>query len=355
MSLYDDASRKDGSLRRSNSWDTLQKPNKNKASKEVKTYVYKSKRRERKKSDHSTIVTDTPSTIEEEADSANDKQAGTTTVPTRNESGQFIPLRDMEIEEAATAYEEPLSILTKDKLKKEAATSPKPHKPPRRQSAPILIPTCVPKPLKHQSFSELDVIMPQPLIMESRQQQQESTDNGDVSLLRIRTLVVQLPQDPVRKYEAETDSKELIPVVSLDSKPPSDGMFCTYSINGKQSRFESTLQPFIPVKQVAVWDQTDDDACFYTTSSQQLFITSRKLPLSEAENGAMYELLSHKAKSECVGVGILPLSTLDSEKVAKIESIENWTETPSAMSEMTMELKPNGSVLLGLSYQGEGL
>lgn len=357
-SLYADGG-KSGPLRRSNSWDTLQRPNKNKIShgQKTETYVYKSKKRERKRSEHSTVTVDTPSAIKEDVTDSTEKEESkeesqesqeetesSTSLP-RNDSQQSIPLRDLEIEEAS-AYEDPVSIL------KKTDNVPKPKKPPRRQSAPVI--SIMPKRPNRQSFSEVDVVIPKPLVTEERQQhsQQQAIASEDVGLLKIRMLVVKLPKDPVRKsYETEFESKELI-VPVLDAEPPTEGMLCIFSINGKQSRFESTLQPYIPVKQVAVWDQTDNDAYFYASPSQQLFVMSRNIPLSEASKGSSYEPLSRKPKSECVGVGILPVSNLDLVSVVEVGTVENWMEMPDSMSDVTMELNPKGSVLLGLSYQG---
>lgn len=333
---------KHGTLSRSRSWNALHKKQKEEVpepiEKEPKTFVYKPKRR---RTSRGLSSNQSPTDEDSNATSTTHSQASHFTTPE-------VPLRDSQLtNENAGIYEVPITLRNPPKVN--GSSSPKPVKPPRqrsrgvsRKSAPVF-----PYEMKRHSFIQQDLI-----VSHSKMNEESRSRNlsGNIGMLKIRVLAVRIPQ--VRKNTKlgnidSDDEDEPIPVVMEIS--PKDGLFCILSINGKQSRFESSLQPLNPIKHSAIWDQTESEAVFYTTHNQQLFVMSRKLPLADVT--ASLTPLSQKPKAECFGVGIYPLSNLKSQKVSNEDgSIENWINISMEVLEVTVPLQPLGSVLLGISY-----
>ena len=241
-----------------------------------------------------------------------------------------------------------------------APAPPKPTKPPLSQGSSS--PQAPDKPARsrnrasqskdrRKSFTELDILAPAPA--NNNQALIVGNISKDIGLLRIKVLGMRFSQKSrIQKTlgDMDSDGEEELPVAMEIA--PTDGLFCTLSINGKQSKFESSLQSLRQREQSAVWDQTETEAVFYATGQQQIFITSRKLPLKDHETDQSAPL-SQNPKAECFGVGIYPLAKQKPEKVSKEDgSIADWSEVKGTAQEVAVTLEPHGNVLLGMSYIG---
>lgn len=357
--------KKGGTLTRSLSWDAIHRLHRLQEEEEEKeappqTFVYKpqkitrrlNRRYSPKDSSQELTSSSTSNETHPKEESYEKEKEGEETIDT-NEHIEGVPLVPYRNDEMPTSvYEVP---------------RPTPVKPPRTKKV-VLIPVSPPvspppiKPrtkktkVKRETFTIQDIIPPQPSLAPTSSQEVPLSKPEDIGLLKIKVLAVRLPQAPVKtRSEAtgyDTDEEERPPITKVT---PTDGLFCVLSINGKQSHYESSLQPLNTIKQASVWDQIDEsEAIFYATHSQQVFVRSYKLPLADkdmidSKNGD--QSLSGRAKAECVGVGILPISSLPPVLVKGDRgSVEDWTKVESEGMEVTVPLEPHGSVLLKASY-----
>ena len=222
---------------------------------------------------------------------------------------------------------------------------PPPPLPPPNITQPVAPPHDIP-PItnRHSSFVIQDIVSPMSRLGD---EPKPVPKDGDIGLLKIHVLGIRLPQGPTRKGGGSDDDEE-DEEERVAKATAKDGLFCVLSVNGKHSQFQSSLQPLDPIKQAAVWkDTVGSVAVFYTTRSQQVFVMCRKLPLSESDQSES----SKKAQAECVGVGMIEISSLPSQSLNMDRgSIEDWSNVETGSQEMTVELEPAGSVLLRISY-----
>ena len=214
------------------------------------------------------------------------------------------------------------------------------------QATPIAPPPrdVLPSTTRHTSFVVQDIVSPHSKLDEIR----PIVKDGDIGLLKIRVLGMRLPQGPTRNKgtDSEGEQEEAEPVATVT---PKDGLFCVLSIIGKHSQFQSSLQPLDPITGASVWNKSGGDctAVFYTTTSQQVVVMCRKLSLAESDQSES----SRRAQAECVGVGMIDISSLSHETLTSDRgSIEDWSEVKGQFNEVRLDLEPHGSVLLNVSY-----
>ena len=226
-----------------------------------------------------------------------------------------------------------------------------PHLPPikpKRHSKKTL------ERLQTQTFTEMDISGPKV----GRADSIASIDDG-MGILRMRLLAVSVPH--IMKFTKshggdESDGEDSSP--GPVEQAPTDGLFCIFSISNKQARAETTLQPLQPKKLAAIWDNSESSIFFYASASHQLFITSRKMPLADANSKSEDDdlPLSRRPSAESMGVGIFPVNNLLMECAnCDGNEIENWVETDVKRREIRIALEPTGSVLLEMSFYSESL
>ena len=386
---------KEGTLYRSRSFDTLHRRLRgwdvtnekdevdggDEATKKPKpeTFVYQPPRRRAKKS-----LGDTKKEKEPVVDTVSAEPA----VSGSDQSPPARPKRDSELmDDNAMMYEVPISILNKisnseatNKTEVNAETNPgsnaeemdsssvSKEEPtsiynPLSDSKGSLSPKAPPKPVRqkrkgaeHQkerrrSFTEQDLMPPS----KSEELSPVLRMNSSVGMLRVRVLGISIPQKHnIRKSGGSSDSEDeedAVTIPAVTEINPTDGVFCTLSINGKPSRHESSLQPLKPRAQTAVFDHTESEAVFYSTQKQQLFVTCRKLPLKAHQDEHCSTSLSQNPSAECFGVGI---HTLAQQKLVKVSEkdgmITDWSAVTADSKECGIQLEPQGSILLGMSY-----
>ena len=344
-------------LTRSLSWDALQTLKRGKVQEEEKpapkTFVFKPQNRQRKTS----------------------RLGGKQEEPVK-ETTEEVPLRNYQLEdETASPYEVPLPTPQRPIR---SSDSNKPTKPPRNKKpsdddSAVVVPVAkprtkipsnvtpvqttptdtpiappprdiVPNMSRHNSFVVQDIVSPHSKLDEIK----PIVKDGDIGLLKIKVLGMRLPQGPTKNKGTDSgeEQEEAEPVATVT---PKDGLFCVLSIIGKHSEFQSSLQPLDPISNASVWNKNDDNstAVFYTTTRQQVVVMCRKLSLAESDQSES----SKKAQAECVGVGMIDISSLNHQTLASDRgSVENWNEIEPQFNEVRLELEPQGSVLLNVSY-----
>ena len=234
-----------------------------------------------------------------------------------------------------------IPTLIKASLSKVGSSSPPaPKKPARRKMRDSQI---------TNSFTELDLMVPT-RSTNAQSVAPQTLFSEDIGILRIKLLGVKGPQQQTTAtvwYHKSDDEEETAPVAVV---APKDGLFCTLSINGKQSRFESSLQPLKPKEKTAVWGHAESEAVFYCTRQQQVFVTSRKLSLKDHDKDSS-SILSQNPKAECFGVGIYPIANQTLQKISEEDgSINDWAAVTGVSQETTINLEPHGTVLLEMAY-----
>lgn len=217
---------------------------------------------------------------------------------------------------------------------------PKPPRPMRGKSMERNKPT---------TFTELDISAPT-----KERSSSIIKFTNDLGILRLKLLAVSDPTFSSKTIHEEDTSDEDESSTTPVELEPTDGLFCIFSVNNNQAKAESSVQPLVPKKRAAIWDNSESSVFFYANPSQQLFVTCRRIPLSDVgEQGYDDEPLSLRPSAETIGVGIKNIKALDHACVDDDCLIENWVETDVEWKQVRVELEPTGSVLLGLSYYCE--
>jgi hypothetical protein len=317
---------------------------------ELKTFVYKPQVRKRQnKFSKPAAPPQSPPSLE----------------PTQPPPASDDKIQVIEIEDIDTPKVPPRNIhLTSDDAN--VYETPTPSKPPRGRkiSAPAVLQTELAKKEQKVSFTPLDVAIPSPTRVKVAQPTPSAAlFGGDINLIRAKVLATNIPSDKTPQTRDDTNvngtahadvnvkknksrsSKELTKTASKNVVP-SDQLFCILSVNGKNSQYETSLQSLDPIKQLALWDESEAEAIFYALESQEIFIMSRKLSNVTKDN-------VNKDIAKCIGVGILPLSKV-SPQILKVDrgSIDDWSIITTKSTKITIPLEPQGSVLVDISCTG---
>lgn len=339
-----------GSLTRSLSWDTLRRvgllkesipEEKDQVDSEAKTFVYVPQPRAARQKKTSRSVTPPP-TITEDGAVMSGEGAGVQCDSSPSQQAHSSPQKNPDVHKSESTS---VSVVARPRTTKRLDQSL------RGQSA---------HGIRRKSFTDLDLVATQATQHQPAETTNAITLNEGVGILHMKVLAVSVPQKLEARRYADLDDDsgqsgdEVGSVCASDKAVPStDGLFCILSINGKHSRMESSLQPLDVRKQLALWDSSESEGVFYVSPSQQVFVMSRKMPLTDIHDNQSIPL-SRQPRAECVGVGILPVSQLTQKRInTEDEWLDNWTEIETKHSETTVTLEPQGNVLLGISYFSE--
>ena len=336
-------SNKTSTLSRSLSWSDLHQEHTTDTVVLPKTFVYTSRVRRQSTKETCSSKADSSDQDDHEGVDSPDSIDGAVVVLDDSNSPPSVPRRHSQmINEDANLYEVPVS------------TKP-PPKPVRKSKSANQLPKPAPRKKKQMAnneerravFTAQDIAIPrgsQPNVLETLTSSTPPLTGGDIGLVMINVLAIRVPQKPVQKeYDSDQEVQSTKPV---SNSTPKDELFCVLSIEGKHSQFESTLQPLNPIKQAAVWDQTEPQATFYALHSQTLYTMSRKLPIA---NGATPT--SDRTNAECIGVGMQPLQTLQPRIISESRGcIDDWSKSNEGSTDITIPLEPFGSILLKMSY-----
>lgn len=143
---------------------------------------------------------------------------------------------------------------------------------------------------------------------------------------------------------------------------PSEGLYCTLSINGGSTRLETSVRPIYPHRPV-IWDHTEE-FIFYAKTSQQIFVTCSKTGLEQ--DSKVPDNLSKMGPSSvaskiireevCIGAAALPISTVHISSATNDSSAELDICHPLSKLQFepnSLPLQPTGSVLLQAVLYGE--
>lgn len=143
---------------------------------------------------------------------------------------------------------------------------------------------------------------------------------------------------------------------------PSEGLYCTLSINGGSTRVETSVKPIYPRRPV-IWDNAEE-FIFYAKPTQQIFVMCSKIGLDQyskkpdSPNKMRSSSPANKITREnlCIGAATLPISTVHISSAINDTSAQ--LDICHPLSELQFEsnslpLQPTGSLLLQAVLYGE--
>ena len=148
------------------------------------------------------------------------------------------------------------------------------------------------------------------------------------------------------------DPEKTIPS-SQEAQQAKEGLYCALSINGGNTRAETSVKPITPRRPV-IWDEPEE-VIFYAKQSQQVMIMCRKKVLQKYSN-ATPPVGKSPSEDACIGAAILPLSTLHvSPPGDNTRSPLNisYLLSKATIAPKSLQLQPKGSLLLQASFYGK--
>ncbi len=187
-----------------------------------------------------------------------------------------------------------------------------------------------------------------------------SSDQILHGLLRIQVMGVDLGDAPKGPKHSITDMilkpDMLQDLPEIQEEGLSEGLFCVFTINGGNSRAETTIQPIIPRRPVK-WEE-GEDFLFYTSQARQVFVMCRKKKLNDTNRNSKVALGGRRTgatRDSCIGAAILSLSDLKTSPVSSTNSTNSMIEVfrKQQLEAVTLPLQPKGRILLRTSFSGK--
>ncbi len=196
--------------------------------------------------------------------------------------------------------------------------------------------------------------------VENLLEQTSSSDQILHGLLRIKVMGVNLgdapraPKHSITDMILKPDTLQDLPEIQEE---PYEGLFCVFTINGGNSRGETSTQAIIPRRPVT-WEGKEE-FLFYTNQTRQVFVMCRKTKLEDSTTSRMppegRNLGRSKAKRDaCIGAAVLSVANLKASPVSPDCSATNVIQVvqKQQLEALTLPLQPKGSILLQTSFSG---
>ena len=192
-------------------------------------------------------------------------------------------------------------------------------------------------------------------------QQKARSDQNFHGILKIHVTGVNVSNEPQGPRQSLTDmvfTPESVHNTAGSQQLPTEGLFCVFTVNGGNSRAETSIQPLVPRRPV-IWSE-NEELLFHTSQSRQIFVMCRKTKLESSRGRALHaisevDIKKSKVKNDiCIGAAVLSIADLKANPIVIDSSTTNVPEVINRQQceARSLPLQPHGSMLLEACFCG---